>query len=58
LAELYRDNWTLRQVWVRIQALPYESPLHAALREAEKQAEAARASAALDDVHNRYAPKG
>jgi hypothetical protein len=58
LADVYRDRMTIRQLWVRIQALPPDSPLHGALRAEHEKAEQAKRSAALDDVHNRYKPKG
>lgn len=41
---------TLRQIWVRINALPYDSPYQAALREAKAQAESAEKAAAHDNA--------
>lgn len=58
MADLYRGRMSLRQVWVRIRALPPDSPLWIVLRgefaEAEEQAH-------YDDTVeavNRYKPKG
>lgn len=40
LADLYRDRMTLRQLWVRVKALPWEAPLFVEWRAAvEKAAE-------------------
>lgn len=49
---------TLRQAWVRVRALPYDSPLAGALRDAAERAEQEQRSAALDDALTRYRPKG
>jgi hypothetical protein len=57
LADVYRDRMTIRQLWVRIRALPADAPLWESYRAEEQKAEQAKRSAALDDVHNRYLPK-
>lgn len=50
LADLYRDELTLRQLWVRLKALPADAPLVAALNAAEEQAQRAEEAAAVDDA--------
>lgn len=54
LADLYRDRLTLRQLWVRLKALPGDSPLHDSLVREREEAEEARRAADLDDALNRY----
>ena len=49
---------TLRQAWVRLRSLPYDSPLAATLRESAERAEQQQRAAEHDDVLNRYKPKG
>lgn len=45
---------TLRQAWVRIRALPYDSPLAYALRDEAEAAEREQQKAELDDALTRY----
>jgi len=45
---------TLRQLSVRIRALPPDAPLWAVMRDAEETAKAARLNADLDDALRRY----
>lgn len=45
---------TLRQLFVRVKALPHGSLLQQAEDEAREKAEAVRKEAELDDVLNRY----
>lgn len=40
LADLYRERMTLRQLWVRIRALPPESAVHRSVHEAGEKADA------------------
>lgn len=57
LGDLYRGTLSLRQVWVRVQALGSEAtptPLHHAIHEAEERLAVAQREADLDDVMNRY----
>jgi hypothetical protein len=57
LADLYRGELSLRQVWVRVTAVLMadpNAPLRRSLTEAEEKAESARREADLDDVLNRY----
>lgn len=51
---MYRDRMTIRQLWARIRALPYGSPLHEALAEAGERAAAERKVADVEDALNRY----
>lgn len=53
LADFYRDNLTLRQVWVRIKALPPGSPLHIAIDREQETADRDRMAA---DVHAALGP--
>lgn len=48
---------TLRQLWIRYQALPYDSPLDRALGVARTEADAARKATEVDDALTRYRPK-
>lgn len=58
LGDLYRGDMSLRSFRVRVRSLEPDSPLHAALAEAEaKHVEDERFSA-VDDALNRYRPKG
>ena len=50
LGDLYRDRLTLRQLWVRIQACPEDSPLWLAWRSAQERAEAERKVAEVEDT--------
>lgn len=54
LGDLYRDEMTLRQVWVRFWALPPDAPLLVVLRAEQEKAEADQRSADLDDALTRY----
>lgn len=54
LADLYRDRLTLRQLWVRLKALPADSPLHESLLREQQEADEAKRVADLDDALNRY----
>lgn len=54
LGDLYRDRMTLRQLWVRLRELPYESGFHAAIRKDHEDAEEQRVQTELDDVLDRY----
>lgn len=48
LADVYRDRLTLRQVWVRIKALPPDAPLWAAVAADEDRSERARLADDID----------
>jgi hypothetical protein len=48
---------TIRQVWVRVKALPHDAPLWAAERAAIEKAEKQQRDTALDDALTRYQPK-
>jgi len=47
LGDFYRDRLTLRQIWVRIKALPPDAPLLAIL---EAEAGEAQAQAKADEI--------
>lgn len=50
LADLYRDQMTLRQLWVRIRALPGDSPVHRAVEDARVRAELDQKAQDVDDA--------
>lgn len=60
LADIYTGRMTLRQLRLRINVVAQDrhSPMARALVEAHAAAEKQERDAALDDVHNRYKPKG
>lgn len=49
---------TLRQVWVRVRSLSYDSPLMGALRDEDEKAKEQRRADELDDALTRYKRKG
>lgn len=57
LADLYRGRMSLRQVWVRIQALPDDAPLWNAVRVEHELAEERRKLHDLDNVLDMFKPK-
>lgn len=57
LADLYRDRMTLRQVWVRIQALPGDAPLWEAVRADQEVAAERQKLRDLDNVLDMFKPK-
>lgn len=54
LADIYRDRMTLRQLWVRIRALPDDSPLAYELAAMAAEAERDKQSTAIDEALNRF----
>ena len=48
---------TLRQLWVRIKALPSDAPLWVEYREAQEKAEAVKQSQAIDDALAQFQSK-
>lgn len=58
LADLYRDRMSLRELWVRVQALPHDAPLWTVQAAAVEKAKAEKRSADIDDALNRYKQKG
>jgi hypothetical protein len=44
----------LRQLWVRLKALPSDAPLWSALRAADEKVEAEQHAADIDDALTRY----
>lgn len=55
LGDLYRERLTLRQVWVRIRALPPDSAVH---RSVHDQAEKAQTDQLAQDVEDALAMFG
>lgn len=54
LSALYRDEMNLRQLRVRLNALPHDAPLRLAIETAQEQAVQAEREAAVNDALNRY----
>lgn len=57
LADLYRNEMTLRQLYVRVAALPPESQVAAIVREARAAEEKARAEGRIDAALALVQPK-
>ncbi len=58
LLDYYEDRLSLRELLNRFYALPAEAPIWDVLRAEDQKAEERRRAAEIDDVLNRYKPRG
>lgn len=57
LGDLYRESLTLRQIAVRIEALPPDAHLWAVLRDEREKSKRKQEAAELQAMHNKFRPK-
>ena len=50
LADLYRGEMSLRQLWVRLRALPGDSAVHRSVHEAAEKADADKLTQDVEDA--------